>query len=545
MYDPDTSLQLGNAKGDKEFDHLFDVFETSSPVASQNSKVSATDAQPLVNFQYADAQTSPKSPARLSASDNLFYDNVHFDSAGIQLSPEAEYIASSPPVSGSDKENHFRGPSAYDGKPISAPSCGDPPVPSSANDCKLHPLDQALCTSNSTIPDPDHPSAWVDFNYQEPAFEYAAEPVLPSSLPGANLRQAPNWTPIINRRVQDCVQGHKPATLNAYSSIEKLRASLSQYSRHTTSSTTSKKRSADECRTPRSGSTNKRAKKDICDTLIQHIDEQIALNQQVNSPQAPSYSPITENGSYDPTKDGFPAPLSSPIYPPMSVLRGLPKTPNNTPAANANDITQQRSPIRPSISPITPDDELNRLLPPGYIPTGATFKAYPGQFTALTHDFLARQGQNPKPFTFPEAGCNLNANGTYTNTSLIETRPSYRLDYSARFKAGKWRKITKHEEDMYATLESKMLAAAGSGFAKQRTESFATMRARIHHEASQARILGVSAGEYRYYDGHLTIEECVEGGVCVCWERCACSAVCTRFPDMLCPCSDNITMDEN
>lgn len=74
----------------------------------------------------------------------------------------------------------------------------------------------------------------------------------------------------------------------------------------------------------------------------------------------------------------------------------------------------------------------------------------------------------------------------------------------------------------------------------QRTAVEEALRREVHHECAWARLEGVSIGQYRYYQGHLNIEEYNEAGMCICWEACECSKICTRFADLLCPCSQYI-----
>jgi hypothetical protein len=66
------------------------------------------------------------------------------------------------------------------------------------------------------------------------------------------------------------------------------------------------------------------------------------------------------------------------------------------------------------------------------------------------------------------------------------------------------------------------------------------LRREVHRESALARLEGVSVGEYRYHQGHLSMEEYEEAGICVCWEACKCAKMCTRFPDIICPCSKYI-----
>jgi hypothetical protein len=75
-----------------------------------------------------------------------------------------------------------------------------------------------------------------------------------------------------------------------------------------------------------------------------------------------------------------------------------------------------------------------------------------------------------------------------------------------------------------------------------RTAAEEALRRQVHRESARSRLEGVSIGEYRYYQGYLAIEDYKEAGMCICWEACGCAKMCTRFPDMLCPCSKYIEL---
>ena len=62
------------------------------------------------------------------------------------------------------------------------------------------------------------------------------------------------------------------------------------------------------------------------------------------------------------------------------------------------------------------------------------------------------------------------------------------------------------------------------------------MRVEAHREAAAARLDGIAVGQYRYYQGHMTVEDFVENNLCVCWDECACARMCTRWADVKCPC---------
>jgi hypothetical protein len=77
-----------------------------------------------------------------------------------------------------------------------------------------------------------------------------------------------------------------------------------------------------------------------------------------------------------------------------------------------------------------------------------------------------------------------------------------------------------------------------------RTQVQENLRTEMHHEVTMARLESVSVGKYRYYQGHLNIEEYKSIGMCICWEECECSMLCTRFADLLCPCSEHVVIHE-
>lgn len=200
-------------------------------------------------------------------------------------------------------------------------------------------------------------------------------------------------------------------------------------------------------------------------------------------------------------------------------------------SANISDqLADLGPPSTPASSTPTPHD-------PNYL-------TYPGQFTALTTTHLSR-GLVPTTTTFPLDRYQMNANGTYTHTACHLAPPPQQLDYSARFRSGKFwqRRSNRREEQLHGRLQMQSDLAVAEHVSACRDGADEQLRGRLHQEASQARLLGVSAGEYRYYQGHLTVEEMVEWRVCVCWEVCACSAVCTRWPDMKCPCSEYIRLE--
>ena len=94
-------------------------------------------------------------------------------------------------------------------------------------------------------------------------------------------------------------------------------------------------------------------------------------------------------------------------------------------------------------------------------------------------------------------------------------------------------------EDMDGGLE----LAGSAPVAMLRIPSQENLRREAHMELASARLEGVCVGEYRYYQGHLSVEDYIKKGLCVCWSHCACSRVCSRFGDVLCPCSADLVLE--
>ena len=345
-------------------------------------------------------------------------------------------------------------------------------------------------SSDSTITNPDYPSAYIDFNYQEPSFEHAVDLVLPP-LPEANIRFPPVWTPIIDRRL---ATSHGDEDISqAHAAVASLSRYLSQNSVTNNSKPFSKKRSASSCRTPRSSSSSKRPRQSSfdgsCSALIADIAAQLGVRTSHNS-----LTPTVASLNHD-----------------------------------------------AGISPIP--EILDQIRAPN-TPVSASWRTYPGQFHGLSMSHLvSRSGRTATVATFPE-GPVRNANGSMIHQACVPARGSACLDFSSRFRSGKWRKTTRAEEELYSLLETKTILCGADSVSASRGFAQKDLRARLHSEAAQARLDGVSVGEVRYYDGCMTVEEFVGTGVCVCWEKCACSAVCTRYPDMVCPCSELIVVEE-
>ena len=182
---------------------------------------------------------------------------------------------------------------------------------------------------------------------------------------------------------------------------------------------------------------------------------------------------------------------------------------------------------------------------------------YPGQFCGQRTNKQAKRGMSNTPSLWLYTNlsmdavfskipttkkCNLtmgdqlHPNYTYTHTNFHACPDRDRLDYSHSTAP-----IDSEVGRCIAFASEMSLLAAET----PRTAAEEEFRREIHRECASARLEGVSVGQYRYYQGHLTIEDYIQAGVCVCWELCECSKLCTRFGDLICRCTKDIKLDEH
>ena len=126
-------------------------------------------------------------------------------------------------------------------------------------------------------------------------------------------------------------------------------------------------------------------------------------------------------------------------------------------------------------------------------------------------------------------GYHYHPNGQITNTD-------FHVESSAATTSGKAGLTT-----MINDLESQYLTNSVSHISMPDAES--EFRTEAHRECSMARLIGVPVGYYRYFAGHMTIEEYLAARMCICWEGCWCCQLCGRFGDLICPCSMKLVLE--
>ncbi|KIW33900.1 uncharacterized protein PV07_00715 [Cladophialophora immunda] len=159
---------------------------------------------------------------------------------------------------------------------------------------------------------------------------------------------------------------------------------------------------------------------------------------------------------------------------------------------------------------------------------------YPGQFESYEADYLRVRVERrstfgaPVPFTM---GDPLHPNNEFTHTNFVPD-PTYPS-----------KNYTKADLDALpvrslALSHAEGCAAHAASLSSVRSDAEETLRREVHRECAAARLEGVSVGQYRYYQGFMSLEDYIAARICVCWDFCWCSKLCTIYGDVLCPCSE-------
>ena len=207
---------------------------------------------------------------------------------------------------------------------------------------------------------------------------------------------------------------------------------------------------------------------------------------------------------------------------------------SNQTRAHASYLSESRSitSIRDT-SPSSSKSSLNSHLLTSPMPQA--LKGFTGQFTLHLPYHLYRP-QTPTRLSF---GDRTHPNGLIINTNFTPDTHPTRTDLTES-------DIT-HDNTLVLLVqhcETQSVLASSKSMHAKRSAAENALRREAHRECTLARLEGVPVGYYRYYLGHMTVEEYVEAGLCVCWERCFCNKFCTRFGDLRCPCTEHLVMVE-
>jgi len=168
-------------------------------------------------------------------------------------------------------------------------------------------------------------------------------------------------------------------------------------------------------------------------------------------------------------------------------------------------------------------------------PMPQALRGFTGQFAMHTPDQLLR-AHAPTRQCF---GDRTHPNGLIMNSSFIPDIRQGRKDLT---------EFDINHDNAFVLMvqhcERQSVLASSTSTHAERSDDENALRREAYRECTSARLESVSVGYYRYYLGHMTVEEYVEAGLCVCWERCFCNTFCTRFGDMRCPCAENLVMVE-
>ena len=172
-------------------------------------------------------------------------------------------------------------------------------------------------------------------------------------------------------------------------------------------------------------------------------------------------------------------------------------------------------------------------------PLTANYKAFPGQFVGVPLNLIAAKTKmgamkRPKVNTF---GDRLHPNGQIVHKSCYPAPTTPVWNYEPET-------LSRHSRLFHAFLDCDhyLELAASTPVTSLRSSAEEALRREVHQELASARLEGVPVGVYRYYQGHLSVEEYVSKGLCVCWGPCACSKVCSRYGDVMCPCGGDLEL---
>lgn len=158
-----------------------------------------------------------------------------------------------------------------------------------------------------------------------------------------------------------------------------------------------------------------------------------------------------------------------------------------------------------------------------------TLSGFPGQFECSEQGFLETRASDGLPLARIRNGDATHPNNVYTHSNFIADPTYPAMDYTqlhllclpAREAALK---------DADRRVDDFSSAAA-------RSETGDMLRRELYRECALARLEGVAVGQYRYYQGFLSLEEYHDMRLCVCWAGCWCSKLCGIYADVMCPCS--------
>lgn len=159
-------------------------------------------------------------------------------------------------------------------------------------------------------------------------------------------------------------------------------------------------------------------------------------------------------------------------------------------------------------------------------PSPATLAQHPGRFS------LKIPHHQPRTIKF-SFGQPLHANGQLLNTAFVaDERMSNPHTQEGHLRQHpSFIALFQHAEQRLDTQNRK---------ASNRSSAQSMIRREYHRECALARLEGVPVGYYRYFAGGLTVEDYLRARLCVCWKECYCQRLCSRFGDMICPCSGDI-----
>ena len=206
-----------------------------------------------------------------------------------------------------------------------------------------------------------------------------------------------------------------------------------------------------------------------------------------------------------------------------------------TPATTSSDIELKDAPHVNAKDKKNDDSDTSSLYQLQRHILSGPVTGYPGQFESYESDHLhyieSTLTAAPESHTFGDPA---HPNGLLSHTNFIADPTFPSPNYTKR-------QLDALPERNMALVDAEHKTATyslGPEMSARRTPGEILLRREAMRELAMARLEGVAAGEYRYYQGFLDLEEYVAARMCVCWARCWCSKLCGRWGDVRCPCSE-------
>ncbi|KAI1611021.1 hypothetical protein EDD37DRAFT_608241 [Exophiala viscosa] len=205
--------------------------------------------------------------------------------------------------------------------------------------------------------------------------------------------------------------------------------------------------------------------------------------------------------------------------------------------ASSSSVYSSEPPTPPPKDLPTSPDTIYSALDLDLEPKSPTLTGYAGQFESYEAKYMRRRAAKTSKVLSFTSGDVLHPNNQFTHTNFIADPTYATQNYTKAILA---KLPVRNAALTYADFQSDLAAELLT-----RSVSEENLRREAHRECAAARLEGCAVGQYRYYQGHMSLEEYKAAKMCVCWDGCYCSKLCTIYGDVLCPCNEWIVLHKD